>query len=474
VMTTRPVAATPWLAAALLLDVAYSYTIAVVGRPNVGKSTIFNRVTSKFGGGALVFDEPGVTRDRTYGQGFWGAHEFTVVDTGGLVFDDDPDEVFLPQIRQQALAALGEADVAVMVVDGKEGCTVLDGDIAAFLRKQDVPVVLAVNKCESHVAGDLQAAEFWGLGLGDPIPVSGIHGTGMGDLMDEVIKPFGPANELEEGEKPLAIAILGKPNVGKSSLLNRLTGVDRAIVSSVAGTTRDVIDQTLKRDGKQYVFLDTAGVRRGSKVGRGVEELMVRRALKAARRSDVCLLVIDATDGLSEQEARLSTFANEAGRACVVVVNKWDLVANKDDRLYRTSRSYVESKLTDVSWAQCIYVSAKTGLKTQELFKAIDAAAEQHQRRVGTSVMNEVLEDAVRWQKPPSTSTGKRGNIYYCAQVSVKPPTIAIFCNDPELFSANYRKFLETQMRKSLGFAGTPIRLLFRARRVARDALNKD
>jgi|TARA_B110001469_G_scaffold70614_1_gene67158 GTP-binding protein len=209
-------------------------------------------------------------------------------------------------------------------------------------------------------------------------------------------------------------------------------------------------------------------------VGRGVEELMVRRALKAARRSDVCLLVIDATDGLSEQEARLSTFANEAGRACVVVVNKWDLVANKDDRLYRTSRSYVESKLTDVSWAQCIYVSAKTGLKTQELFKAIDAAAEQHQRRVGTSVMNEVLEDAVRWQKPPSTSTGKRGNIYYCAQVSVKPPTIAIFCNDPELFSANYRKFLETQMRKSLGFAGTPIRLLFRARRVARDALNKD
>merc|ERR1740124_992927 len=406
-VTTRRLAVRPWLAFALLLDVAYSYTIAVVGRPNVGKSTIFNRVTSKFGGGALVFDEPGVTRDRTYGQGFWGAHEFTVVDTGGLVFDDDPDEVFLPQIRQQALAALGEADVAVMVVDGKEGCTVLDSDIAAFLRKQEVPVVLAVNKCESHVTGDLQAADFWGLGLGDPIPVSGIHGTGMGDLMDEVIKPFGAVNELEEGEKPLAIAILGKPNVGKSSLLNRLTGVDRAIVSSVAGTTRDVIDQTLRREGKEYVFLDTAGVRRGSKVGRG----------------------------------------------CVVVVNKWDLVANKDDRLYRTSRSYVESKLTDVSWAQCIYVSAKTGLKTQELFKAIDAAAEQHQRRVGTSVMNEVLEDAVRWQKPPSTSTGKRGNIYYCAQVSVKPPTIAIFCNDPELFSANYRKFLETQMRKSLGFA---------------------
>jgi len=463
----------PWLAAAVVLDVAYSYTIAVVGRPNVGKSTLFNRVTSKFGGGALVFDEPGVTRDRTYGQGFWGAHEFTVVDTGGLVFDDDPDEVFLPQIRQQALAALGEADVAVMVVDGQVGCTPLDEDIAAFLRKQKVPVVIAVNKCESHVTGDLQAADFWQLGLGDPLPVSGIHGTGMGDLMDEVIKPFGQAgSEIEEKDKPLGICILGKPNVGKSSLLNRLTGTDRAIVSAVAGTTRDVIDQTLRREGKDYVFLDTAGVRRGSKVGRGVEELMVRRALKAARRADVCLLVIDATDGLSEQESRLSTFANEAGRACVVVVNKWDLVANKDDRLYRTSRSYVESKLSDVSWAQCVYVSAKTGLKTQELFKAIDAAAEQHQRRVGTSVMNEVLEDAVRWQKPPSTSSGKRGNIFYCAQVSVKPPTIAIFCNDPELFSTNYRKFLETQMRKSLGFEGTPIRLLFRARRVARDAVD--
>ena len=276
-----------------------------------------------------MYDEPGVTRDRTYGEGFWGNHEFTVVDTGGLVFDDDPDQVFLPQIRQQALAALGEASVALMVVDGQVGCTPLDEDIASFLRKQNFQVVLAVNKCESTVQGDVQAADFWQLGLGDPHPVSGIHGTGMGDLMDELVKPFGEGTGLSDEDdtaKPLAIAILGKPNVGKSSLLNRLTGQERAIVSAVAGTTRDVIDQRMRRNGREYTFLDTAGVRRAKAVGRGVEELMVKRALKAARRADVCLLVVDATDGISEQEARLAGFIEESGRACVVVINKWDLV----------------------------------------------------------------------------------------------------------------------------------------------------
>ena len=424
-----------------------------------------------------VYDEPGVTRDRTYGEGFWGNHEFTVVDTGGLVFDDDPDQVFLPQIRQQALAALAEASVALMVVDGQQGCTPLDDDIAVFLRKQTVPVVLAVNKCESTKMGDVQAADFWQLGLGDPHPVSGIHGTGMGDLMDQLVKPFGEGTGLsdeDESNKTLAIAILGKPNVGKSSLLNRVTGSDRAIVSAVAGTTRDVIDQRMKRNGREYTFLDTAGVRRAKAVGRGVEELMVKRALKAAQRADVCLLVVDATDGISEQEARLAGFIEEHGRACVVVVNKWDLVASKDDKLYRTSRQYMQQKLAPVKWSQHLYVSAKTGLKAQDIFTAIDAAAEQHQRRVSTSVMNEVLEDAVRWQKPPSTSTGKRGSIFYCAQVSVKPPTTAIFCNDPSLFNEAYRTYLEQALRKALGFQGTPIKLLFRARRASRSEDNAE
>lgn len=280
--------------------------IAVVGRPNVGKSTIANRLTQQFAKGAIVFNEPGVTRDRTYANGFWQDHEFVVVDTGGIVFDDDEDRVFLPQIRQQAMIALSEASAVLCVTDGQTGRTALDDQIAAFLRRQRVPVVLAVNKCESTVSGELQAADFWSLGLGTPWPVSGLHGTGMGDVLDELVKPLPPPSEVVEadGLEELRVAILGRPNVGKSSLLNRLTGVERAIVCDLSGTTRDAIDQAVVNHGTQFTFVDTAGVRRVSKVNKGVEEEMVRRALKAARRSDVCLLVIDATEGVSEQENR--------------------------------------------------------------------------------------------------------------------------------------------------------------------------
>lgn len=353
-------------------------TIAVIGRPNVGKSTIANRMTSKFDSGSIVFDVPGVTRDRTYGEGFWGPHEFTVVDTGGMVFDDKEDEVFLPQIRQQALVALAESSSVLLVVDGKAGCTVLDEQIAAFLRKQNVPTTLAVNKCESPVEGEAQAAEFWSLGLGTPWAVSGLHGTGMGEVMDELVSAFPPPaadgaadDEAAEGDE-LRVAILGRPNVGKSSLLNRLTSTDRAIVSEVAGTTRDAIDQSIVNHGVRYTFVDTAGVRRQQRVHKGVEEQMVRRSLRAARRADICLLVVDATEGVSEQarrdhrfshsasarliydlgevgfmragpspsaalifgqENRLARHIADSGRACVVLVNKWDLVPDKDDRL---------------------------------------------------------------------------------------------------------------------------------------------
>jgi len=440
--------------------------IAVVGRPNVGKSTIANRLTKTFATGAIVFNQPGVTRDRTYGDGFWNGHEFTVVDTGGIVYEDDEDDVFLPQIRQQALIALSEAAVALLVVDGKAGCTVLDEQIAAFLRRQGTPCVLAVNKCESTVDGELQAADFWTLGLGTPWPVSGLHGSGMGDVMDELVKPMPPPSEAGAAlEMPeLRVAILGRPNVGKSSLLNRLTGTERAIVCDRSGTTRDAIDQSVVNHGTKFTFVDTAGVRKAARVSKGVEELMVRRSLKAARRSDVCLLVVDAMEGVSEQEARLARFIVEAGRACVVLVNKWDLVPNKDDMLYRNSGKYLEGRLPSIAWAKSIYVSAKTGLRTTDVFKAVTVAAEQHRRRVTTAVMNEVLEDGVRWQKPPSTSTGRQGAIYYCAQVTAAPPTVAIFCNDPELFSDTYRRYLERHFRKSLGFDGTPLRLLFRGR----------
>merc|ERR1719291_579201 len=459
----------PWAAFALAVT-RRPPTIAVVGRPNVGKSTIVNRMTQRFASGGLVHDEAGVTRDRTYGYGWWAAHEFAVVDTGGIVFEDDPSQVFMSQIRQQAFVALGEASVVLMVVDGQQGCTPLDTEIAEFLRKQSVPTLIAVNKCESARVGELQAADFWQLGMGTPWPVSGMHGTGMGDLMDEVVKPLARRELDADAESDeLQVAILGKPNVGKSSLLNRLTRAERAIVSEVPGTTRDVIDQRLTSHGREYVFLDTAGVRRAARVSKGLEEMMVRRSLKAARRADVCLLVVDATEGVADQESRLSQFIADAGRACVVVVNKWDAVAEKEDRVYRTSREYLLSSLPAVAWAQHLFVSAKTGLKTQQLFSAIDSAAERHRQRIRTSVINEVIEDAVRWQKPPTTTYGRQGNIYYCAQVSTRPPTIVIFCNAPQLFGSSYRRYLERSIRKSLDFVGTPIRVLYRARRDSRE-----
>jgi len=290
----------------------------------------------------------------------------------------------------------------------------------------------------------------------------------MGDVMDELIKPLPPPPEEGEGyddaTDELRVALLGRPNVGKSSLLNKLTGTERSIVSDEAGTTRDAIDQTVYNHGTKFTFVDTAGVRRAAKVRKGIEELMVRRSLKAGKRSDVCLLVIDATEGVSEQESRLARFIVESGRACVVLINKWDLVPNKDDALYRTSKKYLQKRLPQIAWAKSLYVSAKTGLRTSDVFDACREAAAQHRRRVSTAVMNEILEDGVRWQKPPATSTGRQGDIYYCAQVAKQPPTIAIFCNDPELFTGTYRRYLESHFRKALSFEGSPIRLLWRGR----------
>jgi GTP-binding protein len=363
-----------------------------------------------------------------------------------------------------------EAQAVIMVVDGQAGISALDDEIAAFLRRQKTPVLVAVNKCESHVLGSVQAADFWSLGLGAPWPVSGLHGSGLGDVMDELIKFLPPPRE-DDGAgavRELRVAILGKPNVGKSSLLNRLTGTQRAIVSDHAGTTRDAIDQSVMNHGTKFTFVDTAGVRRRQRVDKGVEEQMVRRSLKAARRAEVCLIVVDAEQGIAEQEGRLAQFAIDAGRACVVIVNKWDLVDKKDDRTYKDSRRYVNEELPMIPWAKVLHVSAKTGLRTNAVFQAVVAAEEQHSRRVKTAVLNEVLEDGVRWQKPPSTSTGSQGTIYYCAQVSVSPPTIVIFCNNSSLIPDTYKRYLEKHFRKSLGFDGTPLRLMFRSRR-ARD-----
>ncbi len=444
--------------------------VAVIGRPNVGKSTLVNRLagTSE----SIVHDEPGITRDRTYRRAFWQDREFQVVDTGGLVFDDDTE--FLPLIREQALAALTEASVAIFVVDGQLGVTGGDEAIAAWLREQKVPILLAVNKCESPTAGVTQAAQFWELGLGEPYPISGIHGSGTGDLLDEVIKFLPPMEELEP-ENEIKVAIIGRPNVGKSSLLNAFLGENRAIVSPISGTTRDAIDTVIQRNDKSYRLIDTAGIRRKKNVEYGAEFFGINRAFKAINRADVVLLVIDAIDQVTDQDQKLANRIIEEGRACVIVVNKWDAV-EKDTYTILEYEKEVRSRLYFMDWAETIFVSAMTGKRVEKILDLVDTAAQEHQRRVTTAVINEVIEESVSWHSPPATRQGKQGKIYYGTQISSKPPTIILFVNDPKRFNENYRRYIDSQFRKQLGFKGTPMRLIWRgkaAREVERNTANR-
>ena len=437
--------------------------VAIIGRPNVGKSTLVNRLCRSRE--AIVHDEPGVTRDRTYQEGFWGDRTFMVVDTGGLVFDDDSE--FLPEIREQANLALAEASVAVVIVDGQQGLTPADQGIADWLRNQKVPVLLAVNKCESPEQGLAMAGEFWRLGLGEPHPVSAIHGAGTGDLLDKVIG-FLPAVELLEGEEPIQLAIIGRPNVGKSSLLNAVCGEKRAIVSPIRGTTRDTIDTTLEREGKTWKLLDTAGIRRRRSVNYGPEFFGINRSFKAIERSDVCVLVIDALDGVTEQDQRLAGRIEEDGRACVVVVNKWDAI-EKDSHTLPAMERELRAKLYFLDWAPMLFTSALSGQRVQAIFPLALLAVEQHRRRVTTSVVNEVLKEALSWRTPPSSRGGRQGRLYYGTQVSVRPPSFTLFVNDPKLFGDTYRRYVERQIREGLGFEGTPLRLFWRGKQ-ERDA----
>jgi len=434
--------------------------VAIIGRPNVGKSTIVNRLAGVQE--AIVYDEPGVTRDRTYKRAYWRDREFLVVDTGGLVFDDDTE--FLPLIREQAMAALAEASAAIFVVDGQMGLTGGDEEIALWLRQQAVPTLLAVNKCESVEQGVTQAVEFWELGLGEPYPVSGIHGSGTGDLLDQLVTHLPPVDEIEE-EEEIRVAIAGRPNVGKSSLLNAFVGESRAIVSPISGTTRDAIDMVVERNGQQYRLIDTAGIRRKKNVEYGPEFFGINRSFKAIARAHVVLLVIDAIDGVTEQDQKLAGRIADEGRACVLVVNKWDAIEKDSYTIYDYERD-VRSRLHFVDWADSIFISAKTGQRVEKILDLVNGAAEQHRRRVTTSVINEVLEDAVGWHTPPTTRGGRQGRIYYGTQVSTHPPTIALFVNDPHLFGDGYRRYVERKFRESLGFAGTPLRLLWRGKKM--------
>jgi GTPase len=434
--------------------------VAIIGRPNVGKSTIVNR----FAGvkDAIVHDEPGVTRDRTYRQAFWRDREFLVVDTGGLVFDDDSE--FLPQIREQAMLALAEASVCIFIVDGQLGLTGGDESIGEWLRVQKVPVLLAVNKSESLTTGLSEAAQFWSLGLGEPYPISGIHGNGTGDLLDEVINYLPPVEQLEEDDE-IKIAIIGRPNVGKSSLLNAFLGETRAIVSPISGTTRDTIDTQIERDGKRYRLVDTAGIRRKKNVEYGPEFFGINRAFKAIARANVVLLVIDVVDGVTEQDQKLANRIEEDGKACVIVVNKWDAIDKESHTIYEYEK-LIKSRLYFMDWAEMIFVSAMTGQRVEKILQLVDQAAENHKRRISTSVINEVIEEAVSWRTPTVSRQGKQGKIYYGTQVTTEPPTIVLFVNENHRFNDNYRRYMEGKFRENLGFSGTPLKILWRSKKV--------
>lgn len=435
--------------------------VAVIGRPNVGKSTLVNRFAGAFRDGAIVENVVGITRDRTYRAATWNGYSFQVVDTGGLVFDDQ--STFLPEIRAQALIAIRQAAAVVLCVDGQEGINPLDEELARFLRRETkkAPVFIAVNKCESE-AGFAVAGEFWSLGLGEPFPVSAIHGSGTGDLLDRVVEELPMViGELEEDV--VNIAIVGRPNVGKSSLLNVMAGDERAIVSDIPGTTRDAVDEMITVHGKRYRLIDTAGIRRKTNVSFGTEFFMINRAFKAIRRADVVLLMLDVSEA-SEQDRKIADRIAAEGKGCIVLANKWDLVSEKDNRSYTNAVEEVRERTVCIPWAPVELVSVLEKKRIGKIISLVEEALEQHRKRVSTAVLNEVLREAVEWHKPPATKAARQGRIYYCTQVASRPPTIAMFVNEPKLFHENYRRYMHSQFRKALGFKGTPIRLVWRGK----------
>lgn len=425
--------------------------VAIVGRPNVGKSTLFNKLV-----GArlsIVDDKPGVTRDRIYGDCEWLGHRFLLVDTGGI--EPRADDVILSQMRAQANIAIATADVIVLVTDLRSGVVATDQDVANMLQKSGKPVILCVNKCDSVGAPDPEFYEFYNLGMGDPIAVSAVHGHGTGDLLDAVIAYFPPESEEEEEDDTIKVAVIGKPNVGKSSLTNRILGQQRVIVSNVAGTTRDAIDSYFENETGKYNFIDTAGMRKKSKVDDNIEKYSVLRATMAIERSDVCLIMIDAQDGVTEQDTKVAGLAHEAGKACIIVVNKWDLV-EKDDKTMDRMREDIRRDLSYMTYAPIVFISALTGQRVTRLFELINYVREQSSMRITTGMLNSVLADAQTRVQPP-TDKGRRLKIYYMTQVGIRPPHFVVFCNDKKLFHFSYRRYLENQIRSVFGLEGTPI-----------------
>ncbi len=430
--------------------------VAIVGRPNVGKSMLFNKLTGKRL--SIVEDTPGVTRDRLYAEAEWRSRTFNIVDTGGI--EPGTDDQILSFMREQAEIAISSATVIIFVCDIKTGMTAADQEVAGMLQRSGKPVVLAVNKMDATGRTDPDIYEFYNLGLGDPYPVSAVHGHGTGDLLDACFEYFPPEDDEEEEEDVVKVAIIGKPNVGKSSLVNRILGQDRVIVSNVAGTTRDAVDSYFENDRGKYLIIDTAGMRKKSKVDDRIEKFSVLRATMAIERSDVCVIMIDAQEGVTEQDTKVAGLAHEAGKACIIVVNKWDAV-EKDDKTMKRMEDDVRRDLAYMTYAPVLFISALTGQRVDKLFDLINSVVNQAAMRIPTGVLNSVLADAQTRVQPP-TDKGRRLKIYYMTQIGVKPPHFVIFCNDARLFHFSYQRYLENQIRSTFGLTGTPVRITIR------------
>ena len=433
--------------------------VAVVGRPNVGKSTLFNMLAGQQI--SIVKDTPGVTRDRIYAEVTWLDKSFTLIDTGGI--EPDSDDIILSQMREQAEIAMGIADVIIFMVDVRQGLVDSDSKVAEMLRRSKKPIVLAVNKVDNFDLLMSDVFEFYNLGIGEPIPISSTAKLGLGELLDEVVKHFVnlEVDDLED-ERP-RVAIVGKPNVGKSSIVNKLLGENRVIVSDIAGTTRDAIDTTMTHDGKEYVFIDTAGIRRKSKVKEDLERYSIIRTVAAVERADVVIVVIDAIDGITEQDAKIAGIAHEYGKGVIIAVNKWDAIEKNDKTIYEFTRK-VQETLAYMAYAELTFISAVTGQRLPKIFDIIDTIIENRTLRIATGVLNEIMADATAMQQPPSDK-GRRLKLYYITQVAVKPPTFVIFVNSKELMHFSYTRYIENKIREAFGFRGTSVKMLIRERK---------
>lgn len=432
--------------------------VAVVGRPNVGKSTLFNALAGQRI--SIVKDTPGITRDRIYADVSWLDKQFTLIDTGGI--EPDSKDVILSQMREQAQIAIDTADVILFMVDVKQGLVDADSRVAEMLRRSAKPVLLVVNKVDNLEKYMADVYEFYNLGIGDPHPISAANQMGIGDLLDEVIGYFGDFDGMDEEDERIRVAIVGKPNVGKSSLINKLIGENRLIVSDIAGTTRDAVDTPVMHHGKEYIFIDTAGLRRKNKIKEELEHYMIVRTVSAVERADIVVLLIDAKEGVTEQDAKIAGIAHDRGKAVIIAVNKWDAIG-KNDKTVNEYTAKIRNVLSYMPYAEILFISAQTGQRLPKLFEMIETVSENHSLRIATGVLNEIMSEAVAMQQPPSDK-GKRLRLYYITQVGVKPPTFVIFVNDKELMHFSYTRYIENQIREAFGFRGTPLRFIIRER----------